>query len=217
MAVDVTPRRYPIEPLLELLAEQGVSLHKATEILGMSGSNLKAARTRGLLVKAADRCALRAGFHPAEVWPSWVEDALVEAMKPCEACGEAFLPARRNVRFCSQRCRRLVQQRRYRQRPEVQERNRAARRAAYRQTAEYERARQRRYYAENRERIQARRTARASKSDPCSSAVPATTVAPETSAPGAARTAPELVNPWSEESTMVERMCSPVTDEAEAA
>lgn len=100
----------------------------------------------GLLVKAADRCAMKAGLHPVEVWPSWVDDALEDQSKQCPVCRERFVPVRRSVIYCGQRCRRLIQQRRYRARAYAAEANREARRRYYAENAEYERMRQRRWY-----------------------------------------------------------------------
>lgn len=43
--------------------------------LGMSRSAVQAGRTRGLSADQADRYAVRAGYHPSLVWPSWFDDA----------------------------------------------------------------------------------------------------------------------------------------------
>jgi hypothetical protein len=171
---DTGGRRYPIEPLLDMLAHRGLSQHAAAELVGMSGSSLVAAREKGLLVKAADRCAMRAGFHPAEVWPSWVADALEDHGRECAECCSRFVPAQGNHRFCRAVCRerwwgreskrrawarmeaakkerRLEQMRQYR-------RSCAAalstkRRARYAATAEAERAAERARYWSKREAV----------------------------------------------------------------
>lgn len=63
----------------------------------------------------------------------------------CEGCNVRFQPKRKGQRFCGVRCRKAVEQRRYRLRPEVQETNRRKRRAAYWANREYELARQAEY------------------------------------------------------------------------
>jgi hypothetical protein len=57
---------FPVEPLLELLGHHPGAL---TKILRCSGVELTTARTLGWTWKQADRYAVRAGYHPAEVWP----------------------------------------------------------------------------------------------------------------------------------------------------
>lgn len=68
-------RRYPLEPLRSMT---GVSKSAMQKRLGVSGSEWVRYWRDGLSVLVADRYANRLGFHPAEVWPSWVEDAEAE-------------------------------------------------------------------------------------------------------------------------------------------
>jgi lambda repressor-like predicted transcriptional regulator len=106
-------RRYPIEPLLAVLEARGMTRTAAGDSVGLHGSNLFAALERGLLVKAADRCATRVGLHPAEVWPSWADDALEDHGVECVECSVQFLPNRRGQRFCCTLCGHRHRGRRY--------------------------------------------------------------------------------------------------------
>ena len=69
------PKRYPLEPLARLVGAS--SYTSLARELGVSGSMLSVYRTKGLTDAAADRLAVRAGWHPAEVWPEWFDDALL--------------------------------------------------------------------------------------------------------------------------------------------
>lgn len=159
-------RRYPLEPLLHAA---GIGEYGLTRLLGVSGSTLIAYRERGLLVKAADRLAVRLHLHPAEVWPTWNEDALEDFGKDCDECGRRFFAAQRNYRFCGGPCRtkwwnreskrrawaRLDAERKERRLQQMREYRRSCRaalsvkrRARYAANAEVERARERaRYWA----------------------------------------------------------------------
>lgn len=69
-----TEERYPLDPLLDALGLR--SLNQAAARIGVSGATLYEYRDRGLTAHVADRLAVKAGLHPAMVWPSWVEDGL---------------------------------------------------------------------------------------------------------------------------------------------
>lgn len=60
--------RYPLAPLAEAV---GVDTSRLARILGLSGSTWKAYREHGMTERAADRLAVKAGFHPCEIWPDW--------------------------------------------------------------------------------------------------------------------------------------------------
>ena len=46
--------------------------------LGLTRDQIVSARRRGLSIEQADRWAVLAGFHPANVWDTWCRDALEE-------------------------------------------------------------------------------------------------------------------------------------------
>jgi len=60
--------RFPLAPLLAMLE---LSQSQLSNMYGVGGQSLKRWRECGLTVEAADRLAVRAGLHPAEVWPEW--------------------------------------------------------------------------------------------------------------------------------------------------
>ena len=64
-------RRYSYAALAACagLSENQLALH-----VRMSGTTLADVRRNGLTELAADRYAIRAGLHPAEVWPDWLQD-----------------------------------------------------------------------------------------------------------------------------------------------
>jgi hypothetical protein len=148
----VTAPRYPIEPLARLL---GISPGTALARLGVSGSTAKQYRTEGVSGRVADRLAVRAGFHPAEVWPEWTDHQIEAAMVECAAddCADRFLPANSRHRYCSHRCQsRTAARARYARDEAGRERKRAAQRRYDAETAEYRRAQRRRRYWEDPER-----------------------------------------------------------------
>jgi hypothetical protein len=63
--------------------------------------------------KTAELLALRAGFHPFEIWPELAEDRLEEVKVACESCEAMFVPVRKGHRFCTERCRHRAHQRRW--------------------------------------------------------------------------------------------------------
>ena len=65
-------RYYPWAPLRALLGETEAAFFRRAHL---GGAEWKTYRTRGLTPLVADRLAVLAGFHPAEVWPSWFDDA----------------------------------------------------------------------------------------------------------------------------------------------
>ena len=145
-------RRYPLEPLAAAMC---MSLNAACVQLGVSGSTLKKYRDDGVSERVADRLAVRAGFHPAEVWPEFADAGIADAERSCADCGESFLPVNSLHRFCSRPCYRRHHRRanvqRRRATPEGAELNRERRRRYYAENREYERARERRRYHAQRE------------------------------------------------------------------
>lgn len=144
-------RRYPFQPLADAV---GLSLHKTCDLLNVSGSTAQEYRKRGVTATVADRLAVRAGFHPSAVWETWHEDELARLSIRCEQCDELFIPKRKDARFCKTQCSRKwwarEKTRRWRQKPEVAERQRIARRAYYAEHGAYERQRERKRYQDRR-------------------------------------------------------------------
>lgn len=60
--------RWPWTPLGELL---GGSVRSQAERLGVDDAQVSRWKRAGLSDAMADRCAIRAGLHPAIVWPDW--------------------------------------------------------------------------------------------------------------------------------------------------
>lgn len=79
-------RRYPLAALVDASGLSEAALGRA---VGLSGTTLKNARVRGFLEASADRYAVRAGFHPAEVWPDF-------GCEPC-ALERVFVATRRGL------------------------------------------------------------------------------------------------------------------------
>lgn len=78
-------RRYPWAPLA---AAMGMASSSAAHLLGVGGSTWTDYRERGLTPRVADRLAVKAGFHPSEVWPSWAQDAEEDRLAADEAARE---------------------------------------------------------------------------------------------------------------------------------
>lgn len=62
----MTGRRYPIQPLARAM---GCSTHTMGARLGISGTTYKTYRDHGVAHVTADNLAIRAGYHPYEIWP----------------------------------------------------------------------------------------------------------------------------------------------------
>lgn len=80
--------RYPLEPLADALridigtpgrphdddrADHGLVALSAH--LGVTDRTLRRLRCNGLTDRQADHFAIVAGLHPAEIWPTWFDDA----------------------------------------------------------------------------------------------------------------------------------------------
>lgn len=61
--------RFPLEPLEAVLGRP--TARQLAERVGVVPCVVQAARRRGLSVRHADEWAIRAGLHPAIVWPAW--------------------------------------------------------------------------------------------------------------------------------------------------
>ena len=138
---------------------QGPNDVRRAELLGVHYRQISRWRKLGLDQFIADRCAIRVGCLPYEIWPAWLDDAVMEFAKTCAApnCEATFFPYRRQNIYCSATCKKKVENLRAAQEDTARERRAAA---------------QRRYYAQNRERLRveqnayARRRYQAERSHP---------------------------------------------------
>ena len=153
-------RRYPIQALTEMMA---LGFAEGMRALKISGSTYQKYRDQGVSRVSADRLAVRAGFHPYEVWPDMADHDYEDASRECEAddCTERFIPANnggKHRKFCSPRCANRVRLRRYRARSEAaRERDRGYSASYYREAKPYVLRRQAAYDKAHREQINARR------------------------------------------------------------
>lgn len=141
--------RYPLAALAAVVGIVPRSSRLA-RLLRISGTSLARFNVDGLTAVQAERYAVRAGCHPFEVWPEMADHEFEATSKPCDHCGDPFVPMRPTGRFCSPRCNRRWwsyenRKRKMARDPEYRERLYACRRAYYQECGEYERARQHRY------------------------------------------------------------------------
>lgn len=66
-------RMWPLGPLAEAICRPGESV---AVTLGVDTTALNRAAEFGLSDLLADRWAIRAGHHPAEIWPDWIDAGL---------------------------------------------------------------------------------------------------------------------------------------------
>ena len=79
--------RYPIDALEHKLGTflyvskdgQPARNEGLSRVLGIAPGTIARQRQTGLRVREADLYAVRAGYHPALVWPSWFDDAMDES------------------------------------------------------------------------------------------------------------------------------------------
>lgn len=98
-------RRYPLDALA---LASGCSLSSLGRQLGYSGTTWKQYRDEGVTEVVADRCAVKMGLTPWEVWPD-----LGQRVCENEHCATLFLPVREGQRFCTGLCRRRTASRRW--------------------------------------------------------------------------------------------------------
>lgn len=133
-----TKPKYPFAPLAALM---GMSESQACRMLGISGKTQQEYRRDGMSAKVADRMAVKARFHPYEVWPVMAD----RDVKDVEHVDYKEAAARRKRRADYRR-------RRYQTDPREREARKAAA-ARYRaETAEYKRRQDAAYRAANRDR-----------------------------------------------------------------
>lgn len=135
--------RYPFAPLAALM---GSSEASAARRLNVSGKTEQQYRREGLSAKVADRMAVRAGYHPYEVWPEMIAADFEDTHKA---------ELERKARWARTR---------YRKDPAFRARKIASARSYYAENATYVRGRVRRYEKANREQINARRRQRYAES-----------------------------------------------------
>lgn len=125
---------YPLEPLLAKMGNPTAG--PASRALGISGDSFKRYQANGLTEDQADRLAVRAGFHPLEVWDDW--DTAVEYVPDaiCPECGEGFDRGVWNQVYCSKRCKDRVNARRWYADDEFRQRKVEANRAYRREVRE---------------------------------------------------------------------------------
>lgn len=133
-------RRYPLAPLVEA---SGLGEHDLARRVGLSGSTLKKARLEGLVESAADRYAIRAGFHPYTIWPEMLDHVLEDVGgRQCAAdgCDNPVEPPARapHKLYCSRKCAKRERMRRYRATPAGAAANRRHRNAYYEENRGYE-------------------------------------------------------------------------------
>ncbi len=75
---DAIPGLGLLFPIEQLQALAGCSWRELQTILRVSWSTLNSMRQRGLDIYQADRCAMRCGWLPMEVWPEWGHDLASE-------------------------------------------------------------------------------------------------------------------------------------------
>jgi hypothetical protein len=125
-------RRYPIDALLAL-----TDMPYSTVVGRVNSEAWNNMRALGLTPYMADKLAVKCGFHPSLVWPSWWDDEIAEFSLACPECDQRFMPSRPTQKFCC-----------------PQHRNNYNARSATRRglpTAKHKAEYRRRYYAENRE------------------------------------------------------------------
>ena len=124
-------RRYPMEPLLEAT---GWTLSQAAQQLGIGGPEYRRYADEGMSREVAERKALKAGFHPYEVWPNMADDDADDVTVKCAAedCPVMFIPpatgpGQKRRLYHDRNCQtRWNAKLRYQTVPEVRERRKAA-------------------------------------------------------------------------------------------
>lgn len=120
-------RMYSIEPLLEAA---NLSMSQAAQVLGIGGPEYRRYRDDGMSREVAERKALKAGFHPYELWPDMADHDADDVTVECAAgdCEIRFIPpptgpGQKRRRFHDRNCQtRWNAKHRYQSVPEVRER-----------------------------------------------------------------------------------------------
>lgn len=66
-------RRFPVDALRRALASESVT--ELARTCGVTQRSIHRYIHDGVPEAMTDAMAVRAGFHPAEVWPEWIEQA----------------------------------------------------------------------------------------------------------------------------------------------
>ena len=113
--------RYPIDPIVDMVRlrlgkgpDDRVPVLEFCRLTGMDrNAYYRASKHGGATTYAADRLAISMGRHPAEVWPTWFEDAKHEPR--CIRCRH-LIPTRDGrsecKRYCSEDCELLAKRKR---------------------------------------------------------------------------------------------------------
>lgn len=119
---------YEVAPLA---ARMGMTEHAACITLGISGSTEQQYRGAGMSREVAERRALKAGFHPYEVWPSMLDDDIADQEQVCAApdCPVRFVPpptglGQKRRHYCCRTCQQRTNARRSYQTNEATRRRR---------------------------------------------------------------------------------------------
>lgn len=144
--------RYPLDPLFALMGE---TPHAACKILRLAGRTQKEYRRDGVTAKVADRMAVRAGFHPYEVWPEMVDHDIAATAKDCAGCGEPYNTSDSRRRYCTPECRQRARWRRVdaNRRRRDPEKAKARKQAWAQESTEYLRGYKRRWNEANRDAV----------------------------------------------------------------
>lgn len=79
----MTEKIYSLDPLLERYAvppnqANRTAIHELATRSGISRKSFQRYERNGMDAFQADRVAIRLGFHPVEIWPTWFDDGLKE-------------------------------------------------------------------------------------------------------------------------------------------
>lgn len=93
--------RYPFATIAPLLAH--MTAREVGDALGLHSTTIRAWRLRDsdITEDHADALATMLHMHPSEIWSDWQADTT----KPCEHCGEPYVPGKPWQRFCAAECR----------------------------------------------------------------------------------------------------------------
>lgn len=155
-AVGRRHHRWPYAPLeAQLILRLGVDVtdERQADLLDTNRRQIHRWRHAGMTAAVAERMAVAAGFHPYDLWPAMLNEAIADVERTCAAtdCDERFVlrPRGTSRRFCGRRCQRRMA---YRRRPAWTDHHRARQRERDAAAREAKRSYRRRHYQLNRQR-----------------------------------------------------------------